>query len=278
MAPSNLAAWLHEPKQSLQLGPAEIVKPGLGEILVETRALAINPVDWKMQDGLFYPDNLPRIMGNDIAGAIVELGEGVSEFSNGQRVLAHGIGLVTRKPEHGAFQNFVVLPTTGVCPIPDSMSYEEACVLPMAISTAAMGMFLENNLGLPLPSHEVKDSGKTLLVWGGSSSVGSAVIQLAVAAGLRVIATASRTNFDFCKDLGASEVFDYHSLSIVGDLTATLQNHDLAGAYDGRYGIPLPSMSANAIFSNRDARNTTECRSGIGSTRWREDGSGVAAQ
>jgi len=232
MASSNQAAWLHQRRDKLQVSSAPIGKPGRGEILVQTHAVAINPVDWMIQDGMVPGDNFPQIMGNDLAGTIVELGEGVSEFSNGQRVLAHAVGLVTRKPEHGAFQNFVVVPVTGVCPIPDNMSFEEACVLPLAISTAAMGMFLKDNLGLAKPSHEVDETGKTLLVWGGSSSVGSAVIQLALAAGLKVIATASRQNFDFCKDLGASEVFDYHTPGIVGDLTAALQKHHLAGAYD----------------------------------------------
>lgn len=234
MASSNQAAWLHKIHETLQIGPAEVGKPGRGEILVENHATAINPADWKAQDGAFPVKYLPLIMGSDLAGEIAKIGENVLEFSKGQRILGQSVGLVTGKLEHGGFQQFTVVPAIGVCPIPDNISYEGACVLPLAISTAAHGLFGQDKLGLPKPTHDVKELDTTLLVWGGSFSVGSAVIQLAVAAGLRVVATASEKNFEFCKELGASEVFDYNSPGIVGDLTAALEKHSLAGAYDGK--------------------------------------------
>ncbi|KAL2438969.1 Dehydrogenase orsE [Exophiala dermatitidis] len=232
MALTNEAAWLHKPNEKLQVFSAEIGKPGPGEALIKNHAVAINPVNWKIQDGVFPSSVFPRIMGNDLAGEIVEVGEDVSGFSKGQRVLAHAVGIAIPKPQYGSFQKYTVVPVVGVCPLPDKISYEEAAVLPLALSTATDGLFHEDKLGLPKPSHEVQKSDKALLVWGGSSSVGSAVIQVAVAAGLTVIATASKKNFEFCKELGATEVFDYNSPSIVGDLTAALQNHNLAGAYD----------------------------------------------
>ncbi|KIV77896.1 hypothetical protein PV11_09672 [Exophiala sideris] len=232
MTQTNQAAWLRKEKTKLEVGPAEIGKPGRGQVLIKNKAVAINPVDWKMQDGHLFPINEPKVMGNDVAGEIVEVGEDVSDFAKGQRVLAHVLGLVTGKAEEGGFQNFSVAHTIGVCPIPDNMSFEEASVLPLAISTATQGLFAKDYLAIPKPSHDVEESGKTLLVWGASSSVGAAAVQLAVAAGLKVIATASKRNFDFCKDLGASQVFDYNSPGIVGDLTAALQKHDVAGAYD----------------------------------------------
>lgn len=234
MTQTNKAAWLRQEKTKLEVGPAEIGKPGRDQVLVRNRAVAVNPVDWKMQDGWLFPIREPKIMGNDIAGEIVEVGENVSDFSKGQRVLAHVLGLATGKAEEGGFQEFTLANTIAVCPIPDDMSFEEASVLPLAISTAAHGLFAKDFLALPKPSHDVEDLGKTLLVWGGASSVGSAVIQFAVAAGLKVIATASKKNFDFCKDLGASQVFDYNSPGVVGDLTEALQKHDVAGAYDGK--------------------------------------------
>lgn len=249
MAPTNQAAWLRNLNEPLQVGPAESGKPGPGEILVENHAVAVNPVDWMMQYGAYPTGFLPNVLGNDIAGEVVDVGEGVSDFSKGQRVLAHCIGLGTKKPEHGGFQNFTVVPTLGACPIPDNMSYEDACVLPLAISTAALGLFHKDNLSLPAPSHKVEDSGNALLVWGGSSSVGSAAIQLAVAAGLTVIATASKRNLDFCSALGASEVFDYHSPGIIGDLTAAMQKYGLAGAFDGKILNSMRSMMLNRLLA-----------------------------
>ncbi|EXJ81282.1 hypothetical protein A1O3_07572 [Capronia epimyces CBS 606.96] len=232
MALNNQAAWFHKTNEKLQIGPAEVGKPGAGEILIKNHAVAIAPVDWKIQDGAFPLTGLPRVLGNDVAGEIVEVGENVSGFSKGQRVLGHAIGLVTGRPEQGAFQNFTVVPAIAVSPIPDKLSYEEASVLPLAISTAADGLFHKDKLGLATPGHKEENSGKAILIWGGSSSVGTAAIQLAVAAGLKVFATASKKNFELVKELGASEVFDHASPSVVGDLTAALQKYTLAGAYD----------------------------------------------
>ena len=75
-----------------------------------------------------------------------------------------------------------------------------------------------------------KPTRKTLLVWGGSTSVGSNAIQLAVAAGYEVITTASPNNFDYVKNLGASEVFDYKSKTIVSDLIRAFKDRTIAGA------------------------------------------------
>lgn len=113
------------------------------------------------------------------------------------------------------------------------MSFKQAVVLPVAVSTAAAGLYLPKYLGLPyLPSSNPKPTGKTLLVWGGASSVGAVTIQFAVASGLRVITTASPANHEFVKAMGASAVFDYRSPSVVEDIVKELEGSDLAGVYD----------------------------------------------
>ncbi len=120
-------------------------------------------------------------------------------------------------------------------PLPDDMTFEAACVIPLCLSTAAHGLYGKEYLQLPLPSNNPKKTGKTLLVWGGSSSVGAAAIQLATASGHEVISTASKKNFDFVKGLGAVEVFDHSSPGVVGDITAHLNGKDFGGAFDGEY-------------------------------------------
>jgi Zn-dependent alcohol dehydrogenase len=110
------------------------------------------------------------------------------------------------------------------------MPYESAAVLPLALSTAACGLFQKDHLALQYPSAAPKPTRKTLLVWGGSTSVGSNAIQLAVAAGYEVITTASPRNFDYVKELGASQVFDYNSKTVVKDIIAAFQGKTLAGA------------------------------------------------
>jgi hypothetical protein len=80
------------------------------------------------------------------------------------------------------------------------------------------------------PSAAPTPTGKTLLVWGGSTSVGSNAIQLAVAAGYDVITTASPRNFAYVKRLGAREAFDYRSKTVVSDIVSALRGREIAGA------------------------------------------------
>lgn len=121
-----------------------------------------------------------------------------------------------------------------VSPIPGSLKYENAVVLPLAISTAAAGLYQKNYLELPYPTvaSHAKPIGKTILIWGGSSSVGGTAIQLAVASGLEVISTASERNFEFVKALGAKHVLDYSTSSVVHDILHLLKGKELVGAYD----------------------------------------------
>ncbi|MCJ1252160.1 hypothetical protein MMC30_009399 [Trapelia coarctata] len=112
------------------------------------------------------------------------------------------------------------------------MSYEEASVLPLGLSTAACGLFQKDQLALQYPSvpRPKTPTGKTLLIWGGATSVGYNAIQLAVAAGYEVFTTASPKNVDFVKRLGASQVFDYNCKTVVADLIRAFKGKTTAGA------------------------------------------------
>lgn len=80
--------------------------------------------------------------------------------------------------EQGAFQEYPILQDHLASHIPDSLSFESASVIPLGLSTAASGMFQKDKLGLQLPTVPPKPTGKTLLVWGGSTSVGCCAIQV----------------------------------------------------------------------------------------------------
>jgi NADPH:quinone reductase-like Zn-dependent oxidoreductase len=95
----------------------------------------------------------------------------------------------------------------------------------LSISTAASALFLE--LQVPLPSLNPRPTGKRVLIWGGSSSVGSSAIQLAVAAGLEVVTTARSVNHDFVRSLGASHVLDYEDSDVLGKIAGLLKPGDL---------------------------------------------------
>jgi len=97
-------------------------------------------------------------------------------------------------------------------------------VLPISISTAASGLFVQ--LKLPFPTLTPKATGKTILIWGGSSSCGSSAIQLAVAAGWNVATTASKSNHEYVRSLGASKVFDQKDPNIVDEIKGVLKEGD----------------------------------------------------
>ncbi|KEF52168.1 uncharacterized protein A1O9_11795 [Exophiala aquamarina CBS 119918] len=233
----NTAAWLTIPKiRPLQIKAAAYTRPKGDEIVIKNRAIALNPVDVQIQaigSNLAFPwVKYPFIMGIDTAGEVVEIGSKVSTIKVGDRVLGQALGGDKHRsgsPE-GAFQEYVVLLEHMASRIPDDLSFERACVLPLGLGTAACGLFQKDQLGLELPSSQPKPTGKTLLIWGGSTSVGSNAIQLAVAAGYEVFTTASPKNFAYVRGLGATKVFDYNSKAVVQDIIRAFQGRTTAGA------------------------------------------------
>lgn len=140
---------------------------------------------------------------------------------------------MTKNPANSAFQTYPVAIDALVSPIPDSMTFEQAVVLPLAISTACAGLYLESHLNLPLPlTDKSEKNGKTVLIWGGASSVGATAIQLAAASGVTVITTASSANHGFVKSLGATIALDYKSPTVVEEIANSLNKNDFIGVYD----------------------------------------------
>ncbi|KAK9414642.1 putative Enoyl reductase (ER) domain-containing protein [Seiridium unicorne] len=231
---SNTAAWLPQAKaRPFQIKPAPLGSPAEGQILVKNHAIAVNPIDGKLQSRAYYPLNYPVILGEDVAGEVVSVGAGVDQFNKGDRVLGSAAAFDSKKGDAAAFQEYTILDTHLTSKIPDHISYESAVVIPLGFSTASAGLFNPDFLNLQLPTHPAQSAtGKTLLVWGGASSVGCNAIQLAVAAGYEVVATASPKNFELIKKLGASQVFDYNNAAVVEDLVNAFKGKALAGVYD----------------------------------------------
>jgi threonine dehydrogenase-like Zn-dependent dehydrogenase len=147
--------------------------------------------------------------------------------------MGHAFSLVTNNPTHGGFQLYTNCNALAVSKIPDSLSYNAAAVFPLSISTAAACLFKKETLALPLPSSTTPtQTKKSVLVWGGSSSVGATAIQLAVGAGVKVVSVASKHNLDNLKELGASAAFDYSSKTVVDDIIKALEGTEFAGVCD----------------------------------------------
>lgn len=232
MTMDNLAAWQRRPGEPLLIGPTKLPAVGPGEILVKNEAVAINPLDYILQDMAALPWlDYPVIAGSDVAGTVVALGEGVDRFAVGDRVLGQAVGTTVNQPAQGAFQQHTVVLAHMAAPVPDSMAATSAAVLPLGIGTAASGLYQSHHLGLRHPSADPRPSGETLLVWGASSSVGCNAVQLATASGYEVVATASPQNDAMVRGLGAVQVFDHGDPDVVDRVLAALRGKRLVGAF-----------------------------------------------
>lgn len=255
--PTNLAAWIPAPKQRMQVAEAPFPTPGPDEIVIKNRAVAANPVDWVLQDQgtsmAFGWIKYPFVFGYDVAGEVVQVGNKIVRFKVGDRVLgqAQSTDKTINSAAYGAFQLYTVLLERNSSPIPDTTSFESASVMPLAFTTAAAGLFEKDQLGLQYPQLDPKSTGKTVLVWGGSTSVGCNAIQLAVAAGYEVVSTSSPKNFDLLRSLGATEVFDYNDPCSVDKIVKFMEGRECAGAL---------SIGEDAVFRCLDALSS--CKSG----------------
>lgn len=234
----NQAAILDGVGKTLRVGRIETKKPGPGEILVRPAAVAINTVDVNEQNyGVFY-QSWPAVLGGDVAGEVVEVGEGVAapiSVGSGVVLLTHHAQYKTT--EYGGFQELVISPESLVFPLPEGLSYQNAVVLPLALATSATGFFQSGSslsLGISgLKQKPPKKNGKTVLMWGGSSSVGSQAIQLAVASGYDIIFIASPRNFGLVRELGARAFFDYNSPNINKIVDEIHTDGKFTGVFDG---------------------------------------------
>ncbi|KAJ5691856.1 alcohol dehydrogenase [Penicillium macrosclerotiorum] len=221
----NEAAWIPSPNtRPLQLGPGPTPDPAENEVVIKVAYAAVNPVDWKVQDFPGIPLPYPFIFGTDVAGTVAQVGSQVTRFHLGQRVIGHCDGFHTKKATNAAYQLYSTCNEILVSPVPESLPLANAAVLPIAVDTAATALYA--HLKLPLPTLAPKPIGKRILIWGGSSSVGTAAIQLAVASGLEVVTTASSANHELMKSLGATHVFNYKDPDTVNNLTALLKPQD----------------------------------------------------
>ncbi len=174
---------------------------GPDTVLVRARATSVNPVDWKIREGYLrgaYPHHLPIIPGWDVAGVVEAVGPAVR---TGVQVGDEVYGYVRRDDVcFGTSAELVIAPERTVTAKPASVSFEEAASIPLAGLTAYQ--LLTEGVGI--------QAGERVLVHAGAGGVGHLAVQIAVALGARVVATASKRNHDFLEDLGAEEVLDYH--------------------------------------------------------------------
>ncbi|KAJ4360551.1 uncharacterized protein N0V89_001116 [Didymosphaeria variabile] len=232
----NKAAFLNSKGTPLSIQQAHLAQPEVHEVLIRNHAVAINPVDYKIQDTGVLVCEWPYILGEDIAGEVVEVGSAVTSFQKGDRVVAFALNIVTQSQANGGFQLYTATAASMVSLIPEKVAFTDAVVLPLGLATASGALFSTEYLGIdppraaePIPTENKK---KLVLIWGGASSVGSCAIQLCAAAGLTVLTTVSPKNTNYAKDLGAAEAFDYNDSAVVKNLEEAALGKEIIGAYD----------------------------------------------
>jgi NADPH:quinone reductase-like Zn-dependent oxidoreductase len=177
--------------------------PGPGEVRLRVTAAGVNPVDVAVRSGGFPLLGVPPFtLGWDAAGVVDAVGDDVTRFAIGDRAF----GLLRFPAEAGAYATHVIARVADLATVPDGMSDAEAGALPMAGLTAWQALA---RLGQVRP-------GERVLIHGGAGGVGHLAVQIAVALGAEVTATASAGKLDFVRRLGAGRVLDYTS-EAVGD-------------------------------------------------------------
>jgi NADPH2:quinone reductase len=199
-----MRAWqvheLGDPWEVLKLEEVEEPEPGPGEVVVEVEAAALNFFDTLLCRGEYQErPELPFTPGGEATGTIIAVGEGV-DLEEGLRVIA------TPFPSGGYAEKVTVPAQGGIFPIPDAMPPEAAAALHVAYQSAFFGLHRRANLS----------EGETVLVHAGAGGVGSAAIQIARAAGARVISTAGGDEkVEICRKLGAEIAVDYEEENFV---------------------------------------------------------------
>jgi NADPH2:quinone reductase len=173
--------------------------PGPGQVLVRVIASGTNPIDAKLrQNGTWAGLQPPVVLGYDASGVIEQVGPGVTEFKPGDEVFY--TPEVLHNP-HGTYAEFNLVSASIIARKPQSLSHEEAAAVPLAGGTAWDALVRRLQVRV----------GETVLIHGGAGGVGSFAVQIAKAAGARVLATSGPDNLETLRQLGADVVINYRS-------------------------------------------------------------------
>ena len=216
-----------EPLEVLSVNDVEVPEPGPGEVLIEVAAAALNFNDiLRCQGGLVsVPKEPPFTLGMDVCGTVRSAGEGAEHWV-GQRVVA------VSKDAFGGIAEYTTAPASGVFTAPPSLDDEAAAAFLLPFHTTYLALHVRAKLR----------AGETLLVHSGASGLGTAAIQLGVAAGARVITTVSSPEkAELCRELGADLVIDHTAedfaeavLQATGDVGADVVCDLAGGDFVGR--------------------------------------------
>ncbi|MDQ0660991.1 NADP-dependent oxidoreductase [Paenibacillus sp. W2I17] len=193
-----------------QLKEQEVAKPacGVNQVLIQTYATSVNPVDFKIRQGDMKEaaENFPLILGGDVAGIVAEAGSNVTRFREGDRVFA-------RPRQFGTYAEYVAVDADIIARIPELLSFEEAAAIPLAAMTAWQALVDHGRLG----------KGQKVLIHAGAGGVGTYAIQIAKSLGAEVASTASESNEALLRSLGVDHFINYKK----EDFSENLSGYDV---------------------------------------------------
>lgn len=184
------------PAEVLQYEDVEPPKIKPNQLLVKVRASSVNPIDWKIRQGmlsLITGSTFPKILGFDLAGEVVEVGSQVTRFQPGDAIYG-STGL-----PGGAYAEYAAIAENLVALKPSNLTYEEAAAVPGGALTALQALRDQGHI----------KSGQAVLINGAAGGVGSFAVQIAKALGAEVTGVCSTKNVDLVKSLNADIVIDY---------------------------------------------------------------------
>lgn len=210
----------------LKMEEVKIPTPKENEVLIQTKAISINPAEWhlltasfwliRLATGLSKPKN--TILGGDVAGEIVSIGKNVKGFKTGDRIFGRG--------ESGILAQFSTLNIENIALIPNDVTFENATTIPLA-GTTALCAILKGDI----------TNNKKVLINGAAGGIGTIAIQLAKHYNAEVTAVCSENNRKLVLSLGAEEVIDYNKIDftkqnktydLIIDLIGNRKVHDLS--------------------------------------------------
>ncbi|KAJ0323802.1 hypothetical protein COL5a_008164 [Colletotrichum fioriniae] len=193
-----------------------VPEPAPHQALVKVSHIAQNPTDVQSLDGDAFGDG--AVLGCDFVGTVEAVGDKCSKLSKGDTVA--GLIWGGEIKGLGGYSEYTVADDNISFRIPKNISPEEAATLPLASMTAWLALFSKECLAIPRES----GSETSVLIWGGSSSVGLYAVQIAAMQGLKVVATCSPRHFDWVKSLGAKHVFNYRDDDVIESIKKTTPN------------------------------------------------------
>lgn len=211
------------------------IAPAQGEVRVRVEWTASTPLDLHQNDGGLLVKH-PQVLGDGIAGTVVEVGPNVKDLEIGNKVFGFG----WREQKEKAYQEFATLPEFLVGKLPSGFTLPEAVTLPNNFVTVFHTVTADFGLSLPWPREldpEPKHGNDLILIWGGATSVGQFALQILKYYGYRnLIATASAKHHAYLQSLGASRVFDYKDSNVTD---AILESATTREKKDGDPSIPF---------------------------------------